>query len=243
MSDARTPEMYWPIQTGAIVLTLSVAGYGAMGWLDAGQTFKALLCVVAQFLANGCVLLSRRAFVKAMPWMGCAMLIAAAGCAYWSGLSLHHAWTADGTDVSPAMIGFLALLEPVLFLGAEHIKQGERPAPAANSEPLAGRSEPARFGNVVRLAATGAAGALALASTGAPGQAEPARAALSEPARPPTRKPARATSPPDRLVAAVVETYRATSSVRAAAKSAGIGRTKATTLLAQAGVIVKEAAA
>lgn len=44
------------------------------------------------------------------------------GCAAWSAVSLHHAWTQDGSEIAWGMTIFLALLEPVMFWFVEHVR-------------------------------------------------------------------------------------------------------------------------
>lgn len=128
--NPSAPERYWLTYTFAIALTAIVALYGAWGWLAASEPFKAILCLVAQGLANGNAVLARRAFAKDRPLMGLAALAMGAGCGAWSAISLHHAWTLDGSEIHWAMTAFLALLEPVMFWFVEEVKLAEKPASA-----------------------------------------------------------------------------------------------------------------
>lgn len=169
MDRARTHERYWLTYTFAVGLTAIVAGYGAWGWLagDVAEPFKAILCLVAQGLANGNAVLARRAFSKERPLMALCALGLAFGCGAWSAISLHHAWTLDGSEIHWAMTVFLALLEPVMFWFVEEVKLAPAPVSASDlaDQALAehrAQSEPGRKRSL-RLVAGGVTGAAALA--------------------------------------------------------------------------------
>lgn len=178
MAAVQSPERYWLTYTFAVLLTGIVALYGAWGWLAAEnpEPFKAILCLVAQGLANGNAVLARRAFSKERPAMAFGALFLGAGCAVWSAISLHHAWTLDGSEIHWAMTAFLALLEPIMFWFVEEVKLATKPKSAAEiaDETLAGlrgepTQEPIRRGPNLRSIAGGLTGAaaVALAPTGA----------------------------------------------------------------------------
>jgi len=118
------PESYGWVHCLAGAYVVVVGGFAVVAWLDQGEAFRAVMCAGAQVLAIVCAILARRSFTGEMPWMGWAMVAFTLGCAYWSALGIEHAWTANGAEASWLMIAFLAALEPLLFLAAEHIKEG-----------------------------------------------------------------------------------------------------------------------
>jgi len=163
-------ERYWITASFAVALTVLVASYGAWGWLTAAhaEPFKAMLCLVAQGLANGNAVLARRAFSKERPFMGLIAMALGAGCAAWSAISLHHAWTQDGSDIPWWMTAFLALLEPIMFWFVEEVKLARKPmtpeeiADAALAEAKQPKQPKGRF----RSIAGGLTGVAALAALG-----------------------------------------------------------------------------
>lgn len=118
------PESYGWVHWLAGAYVVVVGAFAVVAWLDQNEAFRAVMCAGAQVLAIVCAILARRAYTGQMPWVGSAMVIFTLGCAYWSALGIEHAWTANGAEANPLMIGFLAALEPLLFLAAEHIKEG-----------------------------------------------------------------------------------------------------------------------
>lgn len=168
------PERYWLTYVFAVALTAIVALYGAWGWLAAQQPepFKAILCLVAQGLANGNAVLARRALSKDRPTMALGALALGAGCAVWSAISLHHAWTLDGSEIHWTMTAFLALLEPIMFWFVEEVRLAPRPQSAADlaDETLNELRQPGSKRPALRTIAGGLTGAAAIAL--APVQAE-----------------------------------------------------------------------
>lgn len=161
-----SPERYWLTYGFAIALTAIVALYGAWGWLRVDEPFKAVLCLVAQGLANGNAVLARRAFAKDRMVMGFAALGLAAGCGAWSAISLHHAWTLDGSDIHWTMTAFLALLEPIMFWFVEEVRLAPKPESAEEIADRAleqFRGSQAKGRAHLRSIAGGLTGSLALA--------------------------------------------------------------------------------
>lgn len=180
MTETARPERYWLTYTFAVGLTAIVALYGAWGWFSVNEPFKAVLCLVAQGLANGNAVLARRAFSKERTAMGIGAVLLGSGCAAWSAVSLHHAWTMDGSEIHWAMTAFLALLEPVMFWFVEEVKLARKPKTAeelADEALQAHRaSEPAQRRASLRTITGGLTGA-AVAATPTIGQAiEPGHA-------------------------------------------------------------------
>lgn len=118
------PESYGWVHALAGAYVVVVGGFAVVAWLDQDEPFRAVMCAGAQVLAIVCAILARRSFTGEMPWMGWLMVLFTGGCAYWSALGIEHAWSSNGAEASPLMVGFLAALEPLLFLAAEHIKEG-----------------------------------------------------------------------------------------------------------------------
>ncbi|MGE0533124.1 MAG: hypothetical protein AB7P35_17585 [Hyphomonadaceae bacterium] len=118
------PESYGWVHALAGAYVVVVGGFAVAAWLDQGEAFRAVMCAGAQVLAIVCAILARRAFTGQMPLVGWAMVSFTLGCAYWSALGIDHAWSANGAQANWVMVGFLAALEPLLFLAAEHIKEG-----------------------------------------------------------------------------------------------------------------------
>lgn len=169
MESGRAQERYWLTYPFAVGLTAIVAGYGAWGWLagDQPEPFKAILCLVAQGLANGNAVLARRAFAKERPMMALCALGLAFGCGAWSAISLHHAWTLDGSEIHWAMTVFLALLEPVMFWFVEEVKLAPAPVSASDLADQALAEHRAQTSDTkrrnFRVLAGGVTGAAALA--------------------------------------------------------------------------------
>lgn len=195
MSASHTPEQerYWLTYFFAVALTGIVALYGAWGWLaaDEPEPFKAILCLVAQGLANGNAVLARRAFAKERPIMAFCALGLGVGCGAWSAISLHHAWTLDGSEIHWAMTAFLALLEPVMFWFVEEVKLAKKPVSAeeiADQTLAQMRGEPAqsepKSKAQLRTIVGGLAGSVALAVSPQAQGHEPSRMS-HEPAREP----------------------------------------------------------
>lgn len=118
------PESYGWVHWLAGAYVVGVGGFAVVAWLDQGEPFRAVMCAGAQVLAIVCAILARRSFTGEMPWMGALMCGFTLGCAYWAALGIQHAWESNGAEASAVMVGFLAALEPFLFLAAEHIKEG-----------------------------------------------------------------------------------------------------------------------
>lgn len=117
-------ESYGWVHALAGAYVAVVGGFAVSAWLDQGEAFRAAMCAGAQILAIVCAILARRAFTGQMPGMGVVMVLFTLGCAYWSALGIAHAWETNGESASTLMVGFLAALEPLLFLAAEHIREG-----------------------------------------------------------------------------------------------------------------------
>jgi len=117
-------ESYGWIHALAGAYVIVVGAFAVAAWVGDGEGFRAVLCAGAQVLAIACAILARRSFTGEMPWMGALMVAFTLGCAYWSALGIRHAWEANGQAANDLMVGFLAALEPLLFLAAEHIKEG-----------------------------------------------------------------------------------------------------------------------
>jgi len=114
---------YWWINAVGIALTLTVAFMSIGAYNAAGEPSKAMLCVMAQIVAIAAAILARRSFTGHMPIAGIVVLVFAGGCAYWSSHGLALAWYGQADQLGVEVV-FLALLEPGLFLLAEHIKEG-----------------------------------------------------------------------------------------------------------------------
>jgi hypothetical protein len=117
-------ESYGWIHAVAGLYVVLVGGYAVSAWLSDHEPFRAIMCAGAQGLAIVCAILARRAFTGEMPLVGGLMVLFTLGCAAWSALGIKHAWEINGAEVHWLMVGFLAALEPLLFLAAEHIKEG-----------------------------------------------------------------------------------------------------------------------
>lgn len=164
------PERYTATKVFALALSAVVAVYGFMGWFNAGELFKAVVCLLAQGLAINSAVAARRAFAKGKPAHGFGGLALTAGFAMWSEQGLHHAWTGDGSEISPALTWFLCVVEPVLFWFTESVQLARKPK---TSEELADEAlaalrgspegEPAKRRANLRTIAGGLGGAAALA--------------------------------------------------------------------------------
>lgn len=179
----RERESYGATKGFAVVLSLIVAVYGFLGWVGAEEWFKALVCLVAQGLAINTAIAARRAFAKEKPAHGILGLALTAGFAMWSEQGLHHAWTADGSEISPALTWFLCAVEPILFWFAESVQLAKAPVSAEEladqtlrelrREPQ--QNEPRRRAPL-RSIAGGLTGSMALAMVpGSQAHAEPAQ--------------------------------------------------------------------
>lgn len=115
------PERYGWVHAIAACYVIAVGMFSVLAWCNDGQYLRAVMCAGAQALAIVCAVLARRAFTGEMPLMGWLMVAFTLGCAYWSALGIAHAW---GDSAEWTMVAFLAALEPLLFLAAEHIKEG-----------------------------------------------------------------------------------------------------------------------
>lgn len=169
MAAASSIERYAATKTFAVILSVIVAIYGFIGWINAGEIFKALVCLVAQGLAINAAIAARRAFDKTKWAHGLIGLALTAGFAMWSEQGLHHAWTADGSTISPFLTWFLCAVEPVLFWFTESVQFAKKPKTAEEiaDETLAGlrnepKSEPVRNGPNLRTIAGGLTAAAAL---------------------------------------------------------------------------------
>ena len=212
--DRPQPERYWLTYTFAVALTAIVALYGAWGWLmaDRPEPFKAILCLVAQGLANGNAVLARRAFSKDRAPMAFVALVLGSGCATFSAISLHHAWTLDGSEIHWAMTAFLALLEPVMFWFVEEVKLAREPESAeamAERTVAAMRGEPGQKRPNLRSIAGGLTGAAALAL--APGHVQAAEPDQHEPVMQKANRTALRDQEPDRARAKLLLKQGATA--------------------------------
>lgn len=124
-------EMYWWINGAAVVLSLVIAKMSVSAYAAIGQTDKALLCVTCQILGIVAAVLARRALTAQMPWIGALVGAGALGSAWWASHGLALAWTAGGDPANEWMVFFLTAFEPLLFLCAEHIKEGREALRAA----------------------------------------------------------------------------------------------------------------
>lgn len=118
------PESYGWVHWLAGAYVVVVGAFAVAAWVDQNEPFRAVMCAGAQILAIVCAILARRAYTGQMPLVGSAMVLFTLGCAYWSALGIEHAWQVNGAEANIVMVGFLAALEPLLFLAAEHIKEG-----------------------------------------------------------------------------------------------------------------------
>lgn len=182
-------ERYTATKVFALALSAVVAIYGFMGWFSAGEFFKAIVCLLAQGLAINSAIAARRAFSKGKPFHGLGGLTFTAGFALWSEQGLHHAWTADGSEISPLLTWFLCIVEPLLFWFTESVQLARKPKTAeeAADEALAEfRAEPVKRKPNLRTIAGGLGGAAALAFTPAVARAEspePDAISMREPVR------------------------------------------------------------
>ena len=118
------PESYGWIHAAAGAYVVAVGGFSVAAWVADGEPFRAILCAGAQALAIVCAILARRGFTGEMPAMGWLMVVVSGACAFWAAVGIEHAWESNGQHVETGMVAFLAALEPILFLSAEHIKEG-----------------------------------------------------------------------------------------------------------------------
>jgi hypothetical protein len=173
MSAASPPqESYAATKVFAVILSVIVAVYGFMGWLNADEpeVFKAILCLVAQGLAINVAIAARRAFAKDKWGHGLGGLILTAGFAFWSEQGLHHAWTLDGSEISPVLTWFLCSVEPVIFWFTESVqlakakKTPEEIADETLAQMRGSQDAPAKGSRAhLRPIAGGLAGSLAVA--------------------------------------------------------------------------------
>jgi hypothetical protein len=183
LSSPQQPERYTATKIFAVILSVIVAAYGFIGWIGAGELFKALVCLVSQGLAINAAIAARRAFDKSKWGHGLIGLGLTVGFAMWSEQGLHHAWTADGSEISPALTWFLCAVEPVLFWFTESVQFAKKPKTAEEiaDETLAAlrNKEPKRepkSGPNLRAIAGGLTGAAAVLLTPTGAQAhEPIR--------------------------------------------------------------------
>lgn len=120
-------ERFAATKVCAVILSAIVACYGFMGWVEAGEWFKAAVCIVAQGLAINTAIAARRAFAKEKWGHGLIGLAFTGGFAMWSEQGLYHAWTRDGSDISPYLTWFLCASEPVLFWFTESVQLARKP--------------------------------------------------------------------------------------------------------------------
>lgn len=197
-------ERYWLTYLFAVGLTTIVALYGAWGWLaaDEPEPFKAILCLVAQGLANGNAVLARRAFSKDRPAMALCAVVLGCGCAAFSAVSLHHAWTLDGSELHWSMTAFLALLEPIMFWFVEEVKLAPKSKSAeqiADETLAAMRAEQPKGRSHLRSIAGGLGGAAAIAI--APGFSHGAEPVQPQPITQPVNRSTARNIEPDRAQA------------------------------------------
>lgn len=119
-------EGYWWINAIALALSCVVARMSWAAYADASQPDRALVCIIAQAIAIAAAILARRAFTAEMNGSGFLALLLAGGCSWWASHGLALAWYGDAERNSEPMIVFLAVLEPALFLLAEHVREGRQ---------------------------------------------------------------------------------------------------------------------
>jgi hypothetical protein len=129
---AKPVERYVATKVFAVVLSGLVALYGFMGWFMADELFKAMVCLVAQGLAINAAIAARRAFAKHKLILGIVGLGFTVGFAMWSEQGLHHAWTSDGSEISPLLTWFLCAVEPMLFWFTEEVQHADKPVNPAD---------------------------------------------------------------------------------------------------------------
>lgn len=127
-------EGYWWINGIALALSTVIARMSWSAYEGIQQADRALVCIVAQALAIALAILARRALTGQMPLAGLAGMCLAAGCAWWASHGLALAWYGDAERNSEPMVIFMAVLEPVLFLLAEHVKEGRQALRAAHEK-------------------------------------------------------------------------------------------------------------
>lgn len=127
LPQESAPERYAATKVFAVVLSVIVAVYGFMGWLEDDELFKAILCLVAQGLAINMAIAARRAFAKEKWAHGLGGLALTVGFAFWSEQGLHNAWTMDGSEISPVLTWFLCGVEPVIFWFTESVQLAKKP--------------------------------------------------------------------------------------------------------------------
>jgi len=127
-------EMYWWINGAAVVLSLVIAKMSIGAYAAIGQTDKALMCVTCQLLGIVAAVLARRALTAQMPIVGVVVAAGALGCAWWASHGLALAWATGGDLANQWMVFFLTAFEPLLFLCAEHIREGRQALRAAQAQ-------------------------------------------------------------------------------------------------------------
>lgn len=168
MTAAR--EGYWWINAIGIGLTIVIASMSIHAYGATGQQDKAAVCVICQLIAIGCAVLARRALMAGQTGSAIAALAFAVGAAWWASKGLALAWARDGQAAEQWMVLFLTLLEPSLFLLAEHVRDGRREQMSAQARAKADEDAEAqarRERDRIRALSTAGAAALAVMSTGA----------------------------------------------------------------------------
>lgn len=127
-------EGYWWINGIALALSCVIArmSWSAYELLD--QSDRALVCIIAQAVAIASAILARRALTGQMTVSALAALVLSAGCAWWASHGMALAWYGDAERNSEPMVVFLAVLEPALFLLAEHVREGRQALRAAHEK-------------------------------------------------------------------------------------------------------------
>jgi len=127
-------EGYWWINGIALALSCVIARMSMSAYASAHLEDRALVCIVSQALAIALAILARRALTAQMPWAGIGGMLLAGGCAWWASHGLALAWYGDQERNSEPMVIFMAVLEPALFLLAEHVREGRQALRAAHEK-------------------------------------------------------------------------------------------------------------
>lgn len=119
-------EGYWWINGIALALSVVIASMSWTAYTDPGvdEPQRAVACIIAQAVAIATAILARRAITAQMGVSALAAGGLAAGCAWWASHGIALAWYGDQERNGEVMVLFLAVLEPALFLLAEHVKEG-----------------------------------------------------------------------------------------------------------------------
>lgn len=125
-------EGYWWINGIALALSCVIARMSWSAYESIDQPDRALVCIIAQAVAIAAAILARRALTGQMQASALAALVLSGGCAWWASHGLALAWYDDAERNSEPMVVFMAVLEPLLFLLAEHVREGRQALRAAH---------------------------------------------------------------------------------------------------------------